>query len=154
MCFQIIGNERIKNVGKSQSCMVSKLPIIWKRTRRPVSSYMCTETGRANSRERDDDQEQEEQEEEGQKVRGKRRRRTRAERGAPAPPSPAAASTAAAPRSPAGPAAPAAAPPHRCRRGWGCAPDRRRPSHASYRADRPPAAPPLLAPRRPVRCVS
>ena len=31
--FQIIGNERIKNVGKSQLCMVSKLPIIWKRTR-------------------------------------------------------------------------------------------------------------------------
>ena len=30
--FQIIGNERIKNVGKSQSCMVSKLPIIWKQT--------------------------------------------------------------------------------------------------------------------------
>ena len=28
--FQIIGNARIKNVGKSQSCMVSKLPIIWK----------------------------------------------------------------------------------------------------------------------------
>ena len=30
--FQIIGNARIKNVGKSQSCMVSKLPIIWKQT--------------------------------------------------------------------------------------------------------------------------
>ena len=31
--FHIIGNARIKNVGKSQSCLVSKLPIIWKRTR-------------------------------------------------------------------------------------------------------------------------
>ena len=30
--FQIIGNARIENVGKSQSCMVSKLPIIWKQT--------------------------------------------------------------------------------------------------------------------------
>ena len=30
---KIIGNEMIKNVGKSQSCMVSKLPIIFKRTR-------------------------------------------------------------------------------------------------------------------------
>ena len=28
--FQIIGNARIENVGKSQSCMVSQLPIIWK----------------------------------------------------------------------------------------------------------------------------
>ena len=27
--LQIIGNARIENVGKSQSCMVSKLPIIW-----------------------------------------------------------------------------------------------------------------------------
>ena len=26
------GNARIENVGKSQSCMVSKLPIIWKQT--------------------------------------------------------------------------------------------------------------------------
>ena len=30
--FQIIGNARIENVGKYQSCMVSKLPIIWKQT--------------------------------------------------------------------------------------------------------------------------
>ena len=30
--FQIIGNARIENVGKSQSCMVSKLPIICKQT--------------------------------------------------------------------------------------------------------------------------
>ena len=30
--FQIIGNVRIENVGKSQSCMVSKLPIMWKQT--------------------------------------------------------------------------------------------------------------------------
>ena len=28
--FHIIRNARIENVGKSQSCMVSKLPIIWK----------------------------------------------------------------------------------------------------------------------------
>ena len=32
--FHIIRNARIENVGKSQSCMVSKLRIIWKRTRR------------------------------------------------------------------------------------------------------------------------
>ena len=31
--FQIIRNARTSNVGKSQSCMVSKLRIIWKRTR-------------------------------------------------------------------------------------------------------------------------
>ena len=30
----IIGNDVIKNVGKSGSCMVSKSPIIFKRTRR------------------------------------------------------------------------------------------------------------------------
>ena len=30
--FQIIGNARIENVGKSQSCMVSKLRIVWKQT--------------------------------------------------------------------------------------------------------------------------
>ena len=30
--FHIIGNDIIKNVGKSQSCMVSKLPIAWKQT--------------------------------------------------------------------------------------------------------------------------
>ena len=30
--FQIIRNARIENAGKSQSCMVSKLPIIWKQT--------------------------------------------------------------------------------------------------------------------------
>ena len=30
--FQIIGHARIKNVGKYQSCMVSKLPVIWKQT--------------------------------------------------------------------------------------------------------------------------
>ena len=35
--FQIIGNARITNVGKSQSCMVSKLRVLWKQTvRRPV----------------------------------------------------------------------------------------------------------------------
>ena len=33
MRFQIIRNARIESVGKSQSCMVSKLRIIWKRTR-------------------------------------------------------------------------------------------------------------------------
>ena len=32
--LKIIGNEIIKNVGKYQSCMVSKLPIIFKRTRK------------------------------------------------------------------------------------------------------------------------
>ena len=31
--LKIIGNEIIKTVGRSESCMVSKLPIIWKRTR-------------------------------------------------------------------------------------------------------------------------
>ena len=30
--FQIIRNERVENVGKSQSCMVYKLRIIWKQT--------------------------------------------------------------------------------------------------------------------------
>ena len=30
--FQIIGNARKENAGKYQSCMVSKLPIIWKQT--------------------------------------------------------------------------------------------------------------------------
>ena len=30
--FQIIGNARIENVGRSQSCMVSKLRIVWKQT--------------------------------------------------------------------------------------------------------------------------
>ena len=30
--FHIIGNARIEDVGKSQSCMVSKLRIIWKQT--------------------------------------------------------------------------------------------------------------------------
>ena len=30
--FHVIRNARIENVGKSQSCMVSKLPIIWKQT--------------------------------------------------------------------------------------------------------------------------
>ena len=30
--LKIIGNDIIKNVGKYQSCMVSKLPIIWKQT--------------------------------------------------------------------------------------------------------------------------
>ena len=30
--FHIIGHARIENVGKYQSCMVSKLPIIWKQT--------------------------------------------------------------------------------------------------------------------------
>ena len=32
--FHIIRNARIENVGKSQSCMVSKLRIIWKQIRR------------------------------------------------------------------------------------------------------------------------
>ena len=38
MRLKIIGNEIIKNVVKSQSCMVSKLPIIFKRTRSSSSS--------------------------------------------------------------------------------------------------------------------
>ena len=33
--FHIIRNARIENVGKSQSCMVSKLRIIWKQTHPP-----------------------------------------------------------------------------------------------------------------------
>ena len=32
MRFHIIRNARIENVGKSQSCMVSKVRIIWKQT--------------------------------------------------------------------------------------------------------------------------
>ena len=32
MRFHIIRNARIENVGKSQSCMVSKLRIVWKQT--------------------------------------------------------------------------------------------------------------------------
>ena len=32
VCFHIIRNVRIENVGKYQSCMVSKLQIIWKQT--------------------------------------------------------------------------------------------------------------------------
>ena len=32
MRFQIIRNARIENVGKSQSCMVSKVRITWKQT--------------------------------------------------------------------------------------------------------------------------
>ena len=35
--FHIIRNARIENVGKSQSCMVSKLRIIWKQTVRVVA---------------------------------------------------------------------------------------------------------------------
>ena len=31
--LEIVGNEIFQNVGKSKSCMVSKLPIIFKRTR-------------------------------------------------------------------------------------------------------------------------
>ena len=34
MRLNIIGNELIKNVGQSESCMISKLRIIFKRTRR------------------------------------------------------------------------------------------------------------------------
>ena len=39
--FQIIGNARIKNVCKSQSCMVSKLRIIWKQTVAVYSLVVC-----------------------------------------------------------------------------------------------------------------
>jgi len=39
--LKIIGDEIItKNVGKSESCMVSKLPIIFKRTRRIATSVI------------------------------------------------------------------------------------------------------------------
>ena len=31
--LKIIGNEMIKNVGKYESCMVSKLPLVFKPTR-------------------------------------------------------------------------------------------------------------------------
>ena len=39
--FQTIGNARIENVGKYQSCMVSKLPIIWKQTVLAESGLAC-----------------------------------------------------------------------------------------------------------------
>ena len=39
--FQIIRNACIENVGKYQSCMVSKLPIIWKQTVRVYNSLTC-----------------------------------------------------------------------------------------------------------------
>ena len=35
--LKIIGNDTIKNVGKYESCMISKLPIIFKRTRKCIS---------------------------------------------------------------------------------------------------------------------
>ena len=35
--FHIFGNARIDNVGKSQTCMVSKLRIIWKQTVEPAA---------------------------------------------------------------------------------------------------------------------
>ena len=38
--FHIIRNARIENVGKSQSCMVSKLRIIWKQTVVAVPSHL------------------------------------------------------------------------------------------------------------------
>ena len=38
--LKIIGNEIIQNVGKSESCMVSRLPIIFKRTV-SSSTYLC-----------------------------------------------------------------------------------------------------------------
>ena len=43
--FQIIGNARIENVGKSQSCMVSKLPIIWKQTVLRTTAAVCELVG-------------------------------------------------------------------------------------------------------------
>ena len=42
--FHIIGNASIKNVGKYQSCMVSKLPITWKRTRTSRLSCVLSST--------------------------------------------------------------------------------------------------------------
>ena len=57
--FQIIGNALIENVGKYQSCMVSKLPIIWKQTG-PTCKYITMGstqqeilTGRERERERE-----------------------------------------------------------------------------------------------------
>ena len=38
--WKIIGNEMIKHVGKSESCMLSKLRIIFKRTRIYIIYYM------------------------------------------------------------------------------------------------------------------
>eukprot|EP01048_Picozoa_sp_COSAG05_P006675 COSAG05_NODE_444_length_9777_cov_20.852965_2_plen_87_part_00 len=38
--LKIIGNEMIKTVGQSEPCMVSKVPIIFKRTRSYVS-FVC-----------------------------------------------------------------------------------------------------------------
>ena len=42
--LRILGNEMIKNVGKYELCMVSILPIIFKRTRmsRTTVVYVCT----------------------------------------------------------------------------------------------------------------
>ena len=49
--FHIIGNLRIENVGKSQSCMVSKLRIIWKQTvfmaMGPATAALAQEDGAA-----------------------------------------------------------------------------------------------------------
>ena len=47
--LKIIGNEIIKNVGKSESCMVSKLPIIFKRTRSTLLNCQHQKRQRANS---------------------------------------------------------------------------------------------------------
>ena len=41
MRLKIIGNEIIKNVGESESCMVSELPIIFKRTRKMFGVQEC-----------------------------------------------------------------------------------------------------------------
>ena len=41
--FQIIGNARIENVGKYQSCIVSKLPMIWKQTVISVMGHNAVE---------------------------------------------------------------------------------------------------------------
>ena len=50
--FHIIRNARIENVGKSQSCMVSKVRIIWKQTVHQMLFkllYLVTASSRENA---------------------------------------------------------------------------------------------------------
>ena len=54
--FQIIRNARIDNVGKSQSCMISKLRIIWKQTvQKCGSGSSSNSSSRSNSGDGDGD---------------------------------------------------------------------------------------------------
>ena len=48
----IIGNEMITNVGKSESCMVSELPIIFKRTRSTMSALNVADSRHRRRRRR------------------------------------------------------------------------------------------------------